>query len=71
MSEYVLYGDGINDDTQAIQRLLDSGICEVVLPVPNKEYVISKTLKIHAGQTLRFPRFAKIRLAADSNCCML
>lgn len=71
MSEYALHGDGINDDTQAIQNLLDSGVCEVVLPVPEKEYVISKTLKIHEGQTLRLPRFAKIRLAADSNCCML
>ena len=29
-----LYGDGIHDDYQAIQTLLDSRACEVVLPAP-------------------------------------
>ena len=28
-----LYGDGIHDDTDAIQEMIDSGCCEVVLPV--------------------------------------
>ena len=34
MSNYILYGDGINDDTDAIQELIDSGSCEVALPPP-------------------------------------
>ena len=30
MNKYVLYGDGIHDDTDAIQELIDSGVCEVI-----------------------------------------
>ena len=67
----ILYGDGIHDDYPAIQEMLDSGICEVVLPAPKVRYLISKTIKIHGGQTLRLPRFAEIMLADDSNCCMI
>ena len=33
---YTLYGDGIHDDYPAIQELIDSGVCEVALPVPKK-----------------------------------
>ena len=66
-----LYGDGIHDDYSAIQEMLDSLTCEVALPAPEKFYVISKTLKIHGGQTLRLPRFAVIRLADKSNCEMI
>ena len=66
-----LYGDGIHDDYPAIQEMLDSLICEVALPAPEKFYVISKTLKIHGGQTLRLPRFAVIRLADKANCEMI
>ncbi len=29
MPKYTLYGDGIHDDTAAIQELIDSGLCEV------------------------------------------
>lgn len=31
---FKLYGDGVHDDTNAIQEIIDSGICEVCLPVP-------------------------------------
>ena len=68
---YKLYGDGIHDDYPAIQELLDSGICEVILPVPLKNYVIGKTLKIHSNQTLKLPRFALICLADRANCEMI
>ncbi len=67
----ILYGNGINDDTPAIQELLDSGLSEVVLPAPQKCYMISKTLKIHGGQTLKLGRFTTIRLMPNSNCAML
>ncbi len=66
-----LYGDGIHDDYAAIQELLDSGICEVVLPAPEKNYLISKTLKIHSNQSLILPRFATIKLAAGADCTMI
>ena len=45
---YGLYGNGVNDDYSAIQEMLDSGINEVVLPAPEKYYLISKTLKTQA-----------------------
>lgn len=31
-----LYGDGIHDDTLAIQKMLDSRVSVVELPVPKK-----------------------------------
>ena len=67
----ILYGNGIQDDYPAIQELLDSGISEVVLPAPEKEYVISKTLKIHGGQTLRLGATTRIRLTKMANCAMI
>ena len=46
----ILYGDGIHDDYEAIQELLDSGNCLVSLPMPTKNYLISKTLRVHSNQ---------------------
>lgn len=68
---FTLYGDGIHDDTKAIQEMLDSGICEVALPAPKVRYCISETLRVHSGQTLRLPETAEIFLLADSSCPML
>ena len=67
----MLYGDGIHDDTQAIQALLDSRAALVDLPAPAVRYTISKPLVIHSNQELRLPRLAVIRLADNSNCLML
>lgn len=69
--KHVLYGNGIDDDYPAIQELLDIGSSEVALPTPEKCYNISKTLKIHSGQTLKLGRFTVIRLMSNSNCAML
>jgi len=66
-----LYGDGIHDDTDSIQALLDSGQSVVDLPVPEKEYLISRTLIIHSNQTLRLPQTATIKLMPHSDCLML
>jgi polygalacturonase len=68
---FTLFGNGVSDDTLAIQEMLDSGAAEVVLPAPEKCYLISKTLKIHANQTLRMAPTTVIRLADDSNCSMI
>lgn len=66
-----LWGDGIHDDTAAIQALLDSGKRCIALPLPKTCYLISKTLKIHSFQEFKLDRYAEIRLALGSNCPML
>lgn len=71
MSKYTLYGDGIHDDTDAIQELIDSGVCEAVLPAPQKLYLISHPLIIPSNFKLKLPRYAEIKLADVSNCFML
>ena len=71
MPKYTLYGDGIHDDTDAIQELIDSGVCEVSLPVPQKCYLISRPLFIPSCFKLKLPRYAEIKLADGSNCFML
>ena len=68
---YQLYGDGIHDDQPAIQQMLDSGLCEVRLPVPKKHYLIGKTLMIPSNCRLCLPRFAEIRLSDGANCFMV
>ena len=65
-----LFGDGIHDDTEAIQELLDMG-GDVALPNPENFYLISRTLEIGANTKFILPRFAEIRLAKGSNCMML
>ncbi|MBR2376206.1 MAG: hypothetical protein IKA85_00310 [Clostridia bacterium] len=69
--KHTLYGDGIHDDTAAIQELIDSGIREVALPSPEKFYLISKSLVLPSNFRLVLPRFAEIKLAANSNCVMV
>ena len=65
-----LYGDGIHDDTKAIQKLIDENV-EVIMPVPKKHYLISKALEIPSNRRIVFPRFAEIRLAPMSDCSMI
>ena len=60
MATYTLYGDGIHDDTDAIQEMLDSGVCEVSLPAPEKNFVISRPLVIPSNCKLKLPRYAVI-----------
>lgn len=69
--QYKLYANGVNDDYPAIQEMLDSRVSEVYLPETDKCYRISKTLKIHSGQTLRMSPTTVIKLLPDSNCAML
>ncbi|MDD2269584.1 MAG: glycosyl hydrolase family 28 protein [Eubacteriales bacterium] len=65
-----IYGDGIHDDTNAIQYLLDNN--QVVnLPFPQKYYLISRPLKLRSNQTLRLDSFAAVKLAAKSSCLMV
>ncbi len=66
-----LVGDGVADDTDAIQALLDSGASCIHLPPPKVAYLISRTLKIGSDQELRLDRFSIVRLAPKSDCPML
>ena len=66
-----LYGNGINDDTQAIQERIDNANHELLLPMPEKCYIISKPLELPSNFKLALPRFAEIKLADNSDCVML
>jgi len=67
---FILYGDGIHDDTSAIQQMIDTS-CEVTLPPPSAFYLISRPLELPSNFRLVLPRFAEIRLADGANCVML
>lgn len=60
-------GDGIHDDTEGLQAVLDSKVSTVYLPGPPVRYIISKALRIYSRQTLIADRTAIIQLA-DSAC---
>lgn len=64
-------GDGTHDDTAGLQAALDSGASTVYLPAPPAAYLISGTLTIHSGQTLKADRNAVIRLADHAHAHML
>jgi len=66
-----LYGDGIHDDLPAIQEMLDSKMTCVYLPVPEKNYLISGTIRIHSNQELKLDRFTRVVLADNSDCAMI
>ena len=67
----LLYGDGVHDDTQALQALLDERTAYVKFPLPKVCYLISSPLKIHSGQELSLDRYCHIKLMPNSNCVML
>ena len=69
--QYVLYGDGVRDDTAALQRMIDTAGGELCLPMPQVCYLISRPLELPSNFKLRLPRFAEVRLAAGANCVML
>jgi len=64
-------GDGIHDDTSGLQALLDSAKSEVRFPSPPVCLLISKTLRIHSGQTLVVGRHTVIRLKDHSDQVMI
>ncbi|NCA67794.1 MAG: hypothetical protein EOM87_07015 [Clostridia bacterium] len=65
-----LYGDGLHDDTAAIQERIDSSkVFE--LPVPENFYLISKPLCVHSDFVFKADANTVIRLAPNSDCMML
>ena len=63
-----LYGDGIHDDTQAIQEMLDK---KGYVYIPDGTYLITKPLIIHDNTHLHASSFAHFRLADHANCSLL
>ena len=63
-----LYGDGIHDDTVAIQVMLDK--CGLV-EIPDGRYLITKPLIIHSNTHLKLSAQATLRLADRANCSLL
>ena len=66
-----LYGDGIHDDTLALQERIDGAGCELRLPEPKVRYLISAPLELPSNFRLVLPRYAEVRLADGSDCVML
>ena len=65
----MLYGDGLHDDTLALQEMLDrQGI--VVIDRPGT-YLVSKTLKIRSNTSLVLSPGAKILAALFSKCALI
>ena len=62
------YGDGIHDDTEAIQAMLDR--CGTVC-IPDGRYLITKPLIIHSNTHLILSSQATLRLADGANCSLL
>ena len=66
--EMKLIGDGVHDDTAAIQALLEQ---RGEVYIPDGQYLISKPLIIHDDTHLRLSNMAVLRLADHANCSIL
>jgi len=62
------YGDGIHDDTSAIQKLLDE--CGEIY-IPDGKYLITRPLIIHDNTYLRASKFAHFRLGDHAQCSLM
>ena len=64
-----LYGDGIHDDTLALQELLDGrGIVRIEKP---GTYLVSKTLIIHSNTRFELSPGARLLSAPLSRCALM
>lgn len=63
-----LYGDGLHDDTAAIQAMLDQ---RGTVRVPDGCYLITRPLIIHSNTHLILSRGATLHLADGANCSLM
>ena len=63
--------DGVRDNTDELQSLIDSAHGALTLPPPEKFYLISRPLRLPSCFSLTLPRYAEIRLKNGSDCHML
>ena len=68
MEETKLYGDGMHDDTAAIQKMLDR---RGTVMIPDGRYLIGKPLIIHSDTHLKLSAGATLRLADGANSSLL
>ena len=68
MEEIKLYGDGMHDDTAAIQKMLDR---RGTVMIPDGRYLIGKPLIIHSDTHLKLSAGATLRLADGANSSLL
>ena len=64
-----LYGDGIHDDTLALQELLDG--CGIIRVEKPGTYLVSKTLIIHSNTRFELSPGAKLLAAPLSRCALI
>lgn len=65
----MLYRDGIHDDTEAIQAMLDE--CGIVMLSKPGIYLVSRTLIIHSNTRFVLSPGAKILAAPNSKCALI
>lgn len=65
----MLYGDGIHDETLALQEMLDC--CGIVTVDKPGTYLVSKTLKIHSNTKFILSPGAKLLAAPLSKCALI
>ncbi len=65
----MLYGDGIHDDTLALQAMLDE--CGIVKVEKPGAYIVSKTLIIHSNTRFVLSPGAKLLAAPMSRCSLI
>lgn len=63
-----LYGDGVHDDTAAIQAMLDKG---GTVNIPDGYYLITRPLIIHSNTHLKLSAQSTFHLADGANCSIL
>ena len=64
-----LYGDGINDDSEAIQQMLDSGISAVYLPPPERIGTLHNPCLMKMHQSLQSIQLINALNAVKSDNC--
>ena len=68
---YGAKGDGVSDDTNAINQLLLGGKKTIYLPYTGKPYMISEPLVVDSYTTILLADGAEIKLATGANCPMI
>jgi len=65
----MLYGDGIHNDTESLQKLLDQ--CGIVMIDHPGTYLVSRTLVIHSNTCLILSLGAKLLATPMSRCALI
>ena len=68
MVKNVLYGDGVHDDTEIIQKMLDNG---GYVYLPAGKYLVTRPLIIHSNTHFNLDPTTLIKLADNANCSIL